>query len=202
MERCRKGEGGGFTQVRAMVSLVCPCCPWFTLAPKVFQLCTNHLVWVVCRPVWVNESCQLFLVSSRSSNTPLYPSKCYELRSMPWLLPLPLSCTWTHFLSPSRSWECVMGDYLNCTFVELQLAFYKWFRTIQNDEQVYIWLKNMKHEKNERVEVYYEKLLKLTNSFQHKTTYSFLTIIFRFGLQPYLHLATIKNNFGLWRRKF
>jgi hypothetical protein len=23
-----KGEGGGFPQVRAMVSLVCPCCPW------------------------------------------------------------------------------------------------------------------------------------------------------------------------------
>jgi hypothetical protein len=30
VERCRvyyKGEGGGFPQVRAMVSLVCPCCP-------------------------------------------------------------------------------------------------------------------------------------------------------------------------------
>ncbi len=46
-----KGEGGGFPQVRAMVSLVCPCCSWLVLAPKVFQLCTNHFVWVVCRPV-------------------------------------------------------------------------------------------------------------------------------------------------------
>ncbi len=46
-----KGEGGGFPQVRAVVSLVCPCCPWLVLAPKVLQLCTNHLVWVVCRPV-------------------------------------------------------------------------------------------------------------------------------------------------------
>jgi hypothetical protein len=30
VERCRvyyKGEGGGFPQVWAMVSLVCPCCP-------------------------------------------------------------------------------------------------------------------------------------------------------------------------------
>ncbi len=30
VERCRvyyKGEGGGFPQVRAVVSLVCPCCP-------------------------------------------------------------------------------------------------------------------------------------------------------------------------------
>ncbi len=44
-----KGEGGGFPQVRAMVSLVCPCCPWLVLAPKVLQLCTNHFVWIVCR---------------------------------------------------------------------------------------------------------------------------------------------------------
>jgi hypothetical protein len=57
-----KGEGGGFPQVRAVVSLVCPCCPWLVLAPKVLQLCTNHFVWVLCRPVWVSEACQLFLV--------------------------------------------------------------------------------------------------------------------------------------------
>jgi hypothetical protein len=50
-----KGEGGGFPQVRAVVSLVCPCYPWLVLAPKVLQLCTNHFVWVVCRPVWVNK---------------------------------------------------------------------------------------------------------------------------------------------------
>jgi len=103
MERCRvyyKGKGGGFPQVRAMISLVCMCCPWFVLTPKVFELCTNHLVWVVCRPVWVSEACQLFLLPSRSSNTPLYPSKCCELKSVPRLLPLPLSCTWTHFWVP------------------------------------------------------------------------------------------------------
>jgi hypothetical protein len=45
-----KGEGGGFPQVWAVVSLVCPCCPWLVLAPKVLQLCTNHFVWVLCRP--------------------------------------------------------------------------------------------------------------------------------------------------------
>jgi len=100
VERCRvyyKGEGGGFPQVQAVVSLVCPCCSWFVLAPKVLQLCTNHVVWVVCRPVLVSKACELFLVPSRSSNTPLYPSKCCELGSVPWLLPLSLSCTWTHF---------------------------------------------------------------------------------------------------------
>jgi len=91
-----KGEGGGFPQVRVVVSLVCSCCPWFVLAPKVFQLCTNHFVWVLCKPVWVSEACQLFLVPSRSSNTPLYPSKCCELGSVPRLLLLLLSSTWTH----------------------------------------------------------------------------------------------------------
>jgi hypothetical protein len=54
VERSRvyyKGEGVGFPQVRAVVSLVCPCCSWLVLAPKVLQLCTNHVVWVVCRHV-------------------------------------------------------------------------------------------------------------------------------------------------------
>jgi hypothetical protein len=82
--------------VRAMVSLVCPCCPWLVLTPKVFQLCTNHLLWVLCRYVWVSEACQLFLIPSQSFSTPLYPSKCCELGSMPRLLPLPLFSTWTH----------------------------------------------------------------------------------------------------------
>jgi hypothetical protein len=50
-----KGEGGGFPQVRAVVSLVCPSCPWLILAPKVLQLCTNHLVLVLCRSAWVNK---------------------------------------------------------------------------------------------------------------------------------------------------
>jgi len=30
-----KGEGGGFPQVWAVVNLVCPCYPWFVLAPRV-----------------------------------------------------------------------------------------------------------------------------------------------------------------------
>jgi hypothetical protein len=66
-----KKEGGGFPQVRAMVSLVSPSCLWLVLAPKVLQLCTNHLVLVLCMFMWVVEACQFFLVPSRSSNTPL-----------------------------------------------------------------------------------------------------------------------------------
>jgi hypothetical protein len=91
-----KGEGGGFPQVQAMVNLMCPCCPWFVLALRVFQLCPNHFVWVVCRPVWVSKVCQLFLIPSRNSNTPLYPSKCCELGSVPRLRPLLMSSIWTH----------------------------------------------------------------------------------------------------------
>jgi hypothetical protein len=54
MERRRlyyKGEGGGFPQIWAVVSLVCPSCPCLVLAPKVLQLCTNHFVLVLCRSV-------------------------------------------------------------------------------------------------------------------------------------------------------
>jgi hypothetical protein len=83
VERCRvyyKGEGGGFPQVRAVVSLVCPSCLWFVLTPKVLQLCTNHFVLVLCRPMWVGKACQIFLVPSRSSSTPLYPFKVLRAR--------------------------------------------------------------------------------------------------------------------------
>jgi hypothetical protein len=46
-----KGEGGGFPQVQVVVSLVSLSCPWLVLAPKVVQLCTNHFVLVLCKPV-------------------------------------------------------------------------------------------------------------------------------------------------------
>jgi len=48
----------------------------------------------------------------------------------------------------------------------------------------------MKQEKNERMEVYYERLLMLTNILQHGTTNSLLITILRYGLQLYLHVAT------------
>ncbi len=54
VERCRiyyEGEGGDFPQVWVVVNFVSPSCPWFVLAPKVLQLCTNHLVLVVCKLV-------------------------------------------------------------------------------------------------------------------------------------------------------
>jgi hypothetical protein len=67
-----KGDGGGYPQVWAVVSLVSPSCPWLFLTPKVPQLCTNHLVLVLCRFMWVVEACEFLLVPSLSSSTPLY----------------------------------------------------------------------------------------------------------------------------------
>jgi len=48
-----KGEGGGFPQVQAVVNLMNLSCPWLILTPKVLELCTNHLMLVLCRYVWV-----------------------------------------------------------------------------------------------------------------------------------------------------
>jgi hypothetical protein len=110
VESCRvyyKGERGGFPQVQAVVNLVNPSCPWLVLAPKVFQLCTNHLLLVLCRFLWVIKACQFFLVPSRSSSTPFYPFKVLRVRER-----APTLCSSAVFrlnshLSPSRSWECV-----------------------------------------------------------------------------------------------
>jgi hypothetical protein len=102
-----KGEGGGFPQVRALVSLVCLSCLWLVLTPKVFQLCTNHFVLVLCKFVWVIEACHFFLVPSWSSSTPLYRSIVLQAKER---APTPYSSivlVWDSHLSPSRSWERV-----------------------------------------------------------------------------------------------
>jgi hypothetical protein len=46
-------------------------------------------------------------------------------------------------------------------------------------------------EKNKRMEIYYDRLLKLANNLQHKTINSFFIIIFKSGLQPYMCVPTI-----------
>jgi len=54
-----KGEGGGFPQVQAVVSLVSPNCLWLILAPKVLQQCTNQLVaWFCVGPCEWISACQ------------------------------------------------------------------------------------------------------------------------------------------------
>jgi hypothetical protein len=59
----------------------------------------------VCRPVWVTKAYQLFLVPSRSSNPPFYPSKGCELGSV--LRLLLFRCFLLGHLNPLRSWGCV-----------------------------------------------------------------------------------------------
>jgi hypothetical protein len=50
-------EGGGFPQVRAWWVLWVRICLWLVLAPKVLQLCINHLLLVLCKFVWVVDVC-------------------------------------------------------------------------------------------------------------------------------------------------
>jgi hypothetical protein len=51
-------------------------------------------------------------------------------------------------------------------------------------------LRNIQQQTIKHVEVYYKHLLKLTNYLHVRTTYVFLTTIFKAGLLPYLRLTT------------
>jgi hypothetical protein len=57
-----------------------------------------------------------------------------------------------------------MRNHPHYKFVDLEHAFCKHYMIVHNDEQMYLQFKNLKHETTKRVEVYYERLLKLTNS--------------------------------------
>jgi hypothetical protein len=59
----------------------------------------------------------------------------------------------------------------------------------QNDEQIYMELKNMKQEETKRVKVYYERIQKLIHGLQIPTTYNFLIIMFKANLLSYLRIA-------------
>jgi hypothetical protein len=78
------------------------------------------------------------------------------------------------------------------TFLELTQGFCKCHQKTQNDEQIYMEVKNMKQEETKRVEVYYEQIQKLAHGLQLPTTNNFLTIVFRVGLQSYFIIATIR----------
>ncbi len=84
---------------------LCVCCPWFVLAQKMFQLRTNHLVWVLCRPMWVSEVSQLFLVPSRQHAS--LPLKVLWAREHALTLLSSVVFYLDSHLSLSRSWECV-----------------------------------------------------------------------------------------------
>jgi hypothetical protein len=87
--------------------------------------------------------------------------------------------------------ENFMQFHPSCTFLELEVAFCKCYHTIQNDEQVYMALRAIKQNNDEKVGVYYEQILKLANCLQHKMDNNLLTTFFRVGLVPYLQTVTI-----------
>jgi hypothetical protein len=78
-------------------------CPWLVHAPKCFNHALTNLLFGLCKFVWIIE---LFInlpnPIPKLQQTPL-PPKCYEPRSAPQLLFLPLSSPLDSQLSPSRS---------------------------------------------------------------------------------------------------
>jgi hypothetical protein len=86
-----RGEGGGFPQVRAMVSFVNMCLPVVRPSTKMLQLCTNQLVvWFV--QVRVSDWLLVILPNPilELQHAPL-PPKCCESGNVPQLLLLSLS---------------------------------------------------------------------------------------------------------------
>ncbi len=61
---------------------------------------------------------------------------------------------------------------------------------MNNDEKIYMQLRNLQQQVSEQVEVHYECLFKLANYLQVKVIDVFLATILRVGLQPYFRLAT------------
>jgi hypothetical protein len=86
-----KGEGGGFPQVQAMVSLWVCVCLCFVGAPKCSNYALTKLLFRLCRFVWVIELLvNLLSLIPKLQHAPP-PPKCYEPGSTPQLLFLPLS---------------------------------------------------------------------------------------------------------------
>jgi TorA maturation chaperone TorD len=77
-----------------------------------------------------------------------------------------------------------------CKFEEFEATFYMHYQKVQTDEQMYMALKVIKQGGHEKVEVYYECILKLANCLQHQVDDNLLTTFFRACLQPYFQMAT------------
>ncbi len=76
-----------------------------------------------------------------------------------------------------------MQFHSGCTFLELEAAFCKRYRTIQNDDKAF---RVIKQGNDEKVKVYYEWIFKLANYLQHKADDILLTTFFQARLVPYL----------------
>ncbi len=62
---------------------------------------------------------------------------------------------------------------------------------MQNDKQIYMEFKNVKHGEIKWVEVYYEHIQKLVHGLQNPTTIFFLTIVFQVGLWSYMKITIV-----------
>jgi hypothetical protein len=77
-------------------------------------------------------------------------------------------CSILHWDNNTSDWcNNYMGGNPNYRFTDLKQAFYRHYRTMKNDEHVYLQLKNLKQKSIERIKVYNERLLKLVNSLQN-----------------------------------
>ncbi len=86
----------------------------------------------------------------------------------------------------------IMQSHSGYIFLELGAAFCKQYHTIQNNEHVYMAFRVIKQGNDEKVEVYYEQILKLANCFQQKVDDNLLTTFFRARLVSYLQIATTR----------
>jgi hypothetical protein len=57
-----------------------------------------------------------------------------------------------------------MRNHPHYRFVDLEHTFCKHYKIIHNDEQMYLQLKNLKYGTTKKVEVFFERLLKLANN--------------------------------------
>jgi hypothetical protein len=77
-------------------------------------------------------------------------------------------------------------DHPYYTFTKLEKTFYEQYKTEKFDEHIYMKLKSIKSKDNEREEVYYERILQLTNCLYIKPINTYLTIAFKVGFHPYI----------------
>lgn len=74
--------------------------------------------------------------------------------------------------------ENFMQSHLKCTFAKLEATFCKRYWKVQTYEHVYMALRIIKQTPDEKVEVYYERILKLANYLNHKTNNSLFITLF------------------------
>jgi hypothetical protein len=99
-----KGEGGGFPQVRVMVSLVNPCLPMAHLCTKkCIDYALTNLLFGLCRFMWIIEPLVARPNPISELQHAVLPPKCYEPKNVPQLFLLLLSSPFDLQLNPSKN---------------------------------------------------------------------------------------------------